>query len=178
MKRFLGIMVWLLLVPAVGHAAAYGLFSYGIGGDVDEASYGFELGGVFLSDWHPAGGVFSLGLGISFADTDDDPPGTQALPGGTTLSGLREYNDGDEQSIGIVFGAELVPQVFGVLGVGYSQQNVVTVGSSGGVFYEADEETDGNVPVLLGVRYLREGLALGIGYETRRGILATIGIAF
>lgn len=74
MKKIIFSSMVFLLFPVMSHGAGYVLATYGSGGEVEGPSYGIEMGGIFLSPYHPAGGAFSVGLGISVADTDEDPP--------------------------------------------------------------------------------------------------------
>jgi hypothetical protein len=114
MKKFLCAMFVVILVPSVSEGAGYVALNYGTGGEVDESSYGIELGGIFLSSYHPRGGAFSVGLGVSLADTDEDPPATPT----------REYNDGNEQEVSLVLGAD--HPAFSVWLVGYATRTCET----------------------------------------------------
>lgn len=178
MKRVFAILTGLLvLLPGVCGASGYFLVNYGIGGRVDEPSLGVELGGIVLSDYHPSGGALSFGVGVSVADTDDDPPSAPKASS-LDLANLSSYDDGNEQEIAVVFGGELSPALFAVAGLGYSTQDTVTLGTSGGTLYKRDSDTDKNATFMLGLRYVIEGLNLGLGFHTRRGIMAGVGIAF
>jgi hypothetical protein len=177
MKRGLAILAGLIVfLPGVCAASGYFLVNYGIGGDIDEPSLGIELGGIFLSSLHPSGGAMSFGLGVSVGDTDENPPSAPATF--SPLTNLREYNDGNEYEITATFGAEMIPALFAVGGIGYATQDTVTIGSFGGQLYEQDTGTDKNTSWMLGMRYVREGLNIGLGFHTRRGIMAGVGIAF
>ncbi len=180
MKRFLTVVgILTVLFPAVCSASGYITANYGIGGgDVDEPSLGIEMGGIFLSNLHPSGGAFSLGLGVSVADTDEDPPSGLQPISGLTYDPLIEYNDGNEQEIDLVFGAEMIPALFAVAGLGYASQDKVRIGTSLDDNYEVDSDTDRNIAWMLGTRYVIQGLNIGIGYHSRRGIMAGIGVAF
>ncbi len=180
MKRFLTILgIFSVLFPAVCSANGYIIANYGIGGgDVDEPSLGIEMGGIFLSNLHPTGGAFSFGLGVSVADTDDDPPSGIQPTSGLTYDPLIEYNDGNEQEIDLTFGTEMIPSLFAVAGIGYAGQDTVRIGTNGEQNYEVDSDTERNVAWMLGTRYVIQGLNVGIGYHSRRGIMAGIGIAF
>ncbi len=178
MKRLLTIFaVGLLLFPSLCLASGYVLVNYGIGGDVDEPSLGVEMGGIFLSDLHPTGGALSFGLGVSVADTDENPP-SALPPSGGPYDSLVDYNDGREQEIDVTFGGELIPSLFAVGGLGYSTQDTTIIGISGGQYYEVETDTDKNATWMLGIRYVIEGLDIGLGFHSRRGIMAGIGIAF
>lgn len=160
MKKIIFPMLFLILYPMLSHGAGYVFASYGSGGEVDGPSYGLEMGGIFLSPYHPNGGAFSVGVGISIADTDEDPPDDPA----------REYNDGNEQEVYAAFGAEITPAFFGVAGIGYASQDIVKP--------EEESDTDSNVSWMLGVRYVVEWFNIGVGYHSRRGVMAGFGVAF
>jgi len=178
-KRIILIISTILIFPGICLASGYVLATYAPGGDeIDGPSLGIELGGISLSDLHPTGGAFSLGLGISVGDSDEDPPSVAKLPPGGPVTGIIGYNDGNEQEVYLSFGAEITPALFGVVGIGYTSQKIVTIGISDGTFYEVDDETDNNISGMLQVRYAREGLILGVGYHSRRGVIASLGIAF
>jgi hypothetical protein len=180
MKRLLTVLaVLLLLFPTVCAAEGYVLVNYGLGGKIDEPSLGVEMGGIFLSSLHPDGGALSFGLGVSIADTDEDIP-SAALPGVPTPAYdlLAEYNDGSEQEVYVSFGAEMIPALFAVAGVGYASQDTVLIGRSGEQYYEVDSESDNNVSWMLGMRYIIQGLNVGLGFHSRRGVMAGLGVAF
>jgi hypothetical protein len=158
MKKIILITLVMIVLPAISHGAGYVLVNYGDGGKVHASSYGLELGGIFLSPYHPNGGAFSLGIGASIADTDE------------TVSD-RKYNDGNEQEICATFGAEIVPAFFGVAGVGFANQDVRKPG-------ETNSSTDNNVTWMLGMRYVVQYMNIGLGYDYRRGVMAGIGVAF
>lgn len=179
MKRLLAIMVvFLVFLPSICAANGYILANYGIGGEVEEPSLGLELGGIFLSNLHPTGGALSFGLGVSVADTDENPPSGIQPASGLTYNPLVEYNDGREQEIDVTFGAEMVPAFFAVGGIGYASQNTVVIGTAGGQNYEVDSDTERNIAWMLGARYAIQGLNVGLGFHSRRGIMASVGIAF
>lgn len=179
MKRLLAALsVFMVLFPVAGMAGGYALVNYGIGGEVDEPSLGIELGGIFLSYLHPTGGALSFGLGVSVADTDEDPPSGLRDQGTRVYDPLVEYNDGNEQEISMTFGAEMIPSLFAVAGVGYASQDTVLIGTSGDQSYEVKSDTDRNVSWMLGMRYIIQGLNIGLGYHSRRGIMAGAGVAF
>jgi hypothetical protein len=159
-KIILGML--LVLLPVISYGAGYVIADYAVGGRIDAPSLGLEMGAIFLSPYHPNGGAFSLGLGISLADTDENPPSFSDHP--------RKYNDGNEQEIYASFGAEIVPAFFGVAGVGYATQDVVKPGGS--------SQTDNNVSLMLGMRYILEGIDIGLGFHSRRGVMASLGVAF
>ena len=163
MKKIIFSALVFLLLPVISHGAGYVLANYGSGGEVDGPSYGLEMGGIFLSPYHPNGGAFSVGLGISIADTDEDPPDVPA----------KEYNDGNEQEVYAAFGAEITPAFFGVAGIGYASQDIVKPDGASG-----DSDTDTNVSWMLGVRYVVEWFNIGVGYHNRRGVMAGFGVAF
>jgi len=174
MKRLLpAVTLFALLFPAICFASGYVLVNYGIGGKIDEPSLGVELGGIFLSDLHPTGGALSLGLGVSVADTDENPPST-----GEPFNSYAKYDDGNEQEIDVTFGAEMIPSFFAVAGVGYSSQDTVTIGSTDSQAVEAGSDTDRNATWMLGARYVIKGLNIGLGFHSRRGVMASVGIAF
>lgn len=164
MKKIISSVVSLLLVPVMAHAAGYVFATYGSGGEVDGPSYGLEMGGIFLSPYHPNGGAFSVGLGVSIADTDEDPPDNPT----------KKYNDGNEQEVYAALGAEITPGFFGVAGIGYASQDIVKPDGALG----EDSDTDTNVSWMLGVRYVMEWFNIGVGYHNRRGVLAGFGVAF
>lgn len=179
MKKFLIAVIMVVFVPAVCLAEGYVLVNYGIGGEIDEPSLGVEMGGIFLSYLHPTGGALSLGIGISVGDTDEDPPSASIPPApAPAYDSIHEFNDGNEQEVYLSFGAEMVPSFFGVAALGYANQNTTTIGVSGGDSYEIDTDKDRNVTWMLGMRYVIEGLNMGLGFHSRRGILASLGIAF
>jgi hypothetical protein len=157
MKKIILITLVMTVLPVISHGAGYVLLNYGDGGEVHAASYGIELGGIFLSPYHPNGGAFSLGIGASIADTDE------------TVSD-RKYNDGNEQEICATFGAEIVPAFFGVAGVGFANQDVINS--------DRTRSTDNNVTWMLGMRYVVQYMNIGLGYDYRRGVMAGIGLAF
>lgn len=164
MKKIIFSALVLLVLPAISHGAGYVLATYGSGGEVDGPSYGLEMGGIFLSPYHPQGGALSLGLGISVADTDEDPP---AIP-------TRTYNDGNEQEVYASFGAEITPAFFGVAGIGHASQDIVKPGTAS----DREKDTDSNVTYMLGVRYAMQWFNIGVGYHSRRGVMAGLGVAF
>ncbi len=179
MKRlFFGVLL-ALLIPGLAHAEGYVLVNYGVAGEIDEPSLGIEMGGIFLSYLHPTGGALSLGIGVSVGDTDEDPPSVPLPPSaGTVYDAFLDYNDGNEQEVNIDFGAELAPSFFGVAGLGYASQNTSTIGFSGDNYYEVATNKETYVTWMLGMRYIIEGLDIGLGYHSRRGIMACAGIAF
>jgi len=181
MKRPLIVLMMLLmlLLPAVCAAEGYVMVNYGIGGDIDEPSLGVEIGGIFLSRLHPEGGAFSFGLGVSVADTDEDVP-IAALPPtpAPPYDLIARYNDGNEQEVYVSLGAEIIPALFAVGGLGYASQDTVLIARSAGQYYEVDSESENNVSWMLGMRYIIRGLNAGLGYHSRRGVMAGIGIAF
>lgn len=164
MKKIILSALVFLLFPVISHGAGYVLANYGSGGEVDGPSYGLEMGGIFLSPYHPNGGALSVGLGISIADTDEDPP---AMP-------TKEYNDGNEQEVHVSFGGEITPAFFGVAGIGYASQDIVKPDGAGG----KDSDTDNYVSWMLGMRYVIEWFNFGVGYHNRRGVMAGFGVAF
>ena len=179
MKKFIIGALMVVILPAVCQAEGYVIVNYGIGGDIDEPSLGVEIGGIFLSYLHPTGGALSFGIGISAGDTDEDPPSASLPPApAPAYDALRDFNDGNEQEVYVSFGAEMVPSFFGVAGLGYASQNTTTIGTSGGQDYEVDTDKDKNITWMLGMRYIVEGINVGLGYHSRRGILASLGIAF
>ncbi|HHO76203.1 MAG TPA: hypothetical protein ENN05_07210 [Deltaproteobacteria bacterium] len=179
MRRLFLVIILAVLIPAMVHAEGYVVVNYGIAGEIDEPSLGIEMGGIFLSYLHPAGGALSLGIGVSVGDTDEDPPSAFLPPSAATVyDTFRDYNDGNEQEVNMVFGAELSPSFFAVAGLGYASQNTTTIGFSGTQYYEVDTGKDINATWMVGMRYIIEGLNMGLGYHSRRGILASLGIAF
>jgi hypothetical protein len=163
MKKIILCTLLITILPLISHGAGYVLGNFGTGGKVHDPSYGLEMGGIFLSPYHPNGGAFSLGLGASIAQTDENPPSDP----------IKKYNDGTEQEIYTTFGAEIVPAFFGVAGVGYASQEIVKPGLSG---KESDTQT--NVAWILGMRYVVRGFNMGVGFDTRRGVTASLGVAF
>ncbi len=179
MKRSILVVFLCMFIPALCQAEGYVFVNYGIGGEIDEPSLGVEMGGIFLSYLHPTGGALSLGIGVSVGDTDEDPPsGSVPLTPAPSYTSLKDYNDGNEQEVYLSFGAEMTPSFFAVAGLGYASQNTATIGVFEGQAYEVDTDKDKNVTWMLGMRYVIEGLNLGLGYHSRRGILAGLGIAF
>jgi hypothetical protein len=179
MKRVFAILAGLMvLLPGVCGASGYLMVNYGVGGTIDEPSMGIELGGIFLSNLHPRGGAVSIGVGLSVADTDEDMPSAQNTYPLPPLSNRKDYNDGDEQEINAVIGAELKDALFVVGGIGYATQKTVTFGWNGGQAYEESSDTEKNATFMLGLRYIVEGLDIGVGFHSRRGIMAGVGIAF
>lgn len=179
MQRFSILCIIALSLPLMCHGAGYVCANYAVGGKIDEPSLGIELGGIFLSSLHPTGGALSVGLGVSIADTDEDPPSAEEPPVTEPVySVLRDYNDGNEQEVTLTFGAEMIPALFAVAGVGYASQDVTTIGTAGDQRYEVDSETDTNISFMVGLRYVIHGLNAGIGYHSRRGVMASLGIAF
>jgi hypothetical protein len=160
MKKIILITIVMIVLPVISHGAGYVLVNYGDGGKVHASSYGLELGGIFLSPYHPNGGAFSLGIGASIADTDE------------TVSD-RKYNDGNEQEICATFGAEIVPAFFGVVGVGYASQDTKTNNGNG-----TSSGTDNFGTWMLGMRYVVKSFNIGLGYDYRRGVTANLGVAF
>jgi hypothetical protein len=165
MKRFF-LITLMVFLPMISHGAGYVIADYASGGEIDAQSIGLEMGAIFLSPYHPNGGAFSLGLGISIADTDENPPSFSNHQG--------KINDGNEQEVYASFGAEIVPAFFGVAGVGYATQDVVKFDTS----QERSSETDNNISWMLCMRYVLEGLNMGLGYHSRRGVMASLGVAF
>ena len=160
-KIILGML--LVFLPVICQGAGYIIADYAVGGRIDGPSLGLEMGAIFLSPYHPNGGAFSVGLGASIADTDED---VSDHPG--------KFNDGNEQEIYASFGAEIVPALFGVAGVGYAAQDVVKVDTEGG----RHSETDNNISFMFGMRYILEGIDIGLGFHSRRGVMASLGVAF
>jgi hypothetical protein len=165
MKKIILVML-LVFLPVISHGAGYVIADYAVGGRIDAPSLGLEMGAIFLSPYHPNGGAFSLGLGISVADTDEDPSSFSDHPG--------KFNDGNEQEIYASFGAEIVPAFYAVAGVGYATQDVVKFDTS----LSRDSETDNNISFMLGMRYILEGINIGLGFHSRRGVMASLGVAF
>lgn len=173
------LIVWVVLAfPVSSHAAGYLIGTYGFGGAMDGMSWGAELGGVFLSEYHPTGDAFSAGVGFSVGQTEDSIPTTSDLPLPAPAEGSKKYNDGNEYEGYLNLGAELVPALFGTVGVGYASQKVVRVARLGDVNYETDSETETHITGMLGVRYVREGFSAGIGFHSRRGVMLSLGVAF
>jgi hypothetical protein len=161
MRKIIFITFVLMVFPMISQGAGYVIANYGDGGKVHASSYGIELGGIFLSPYHPNGGAFSLGVGASIAKTDENAPSDPSI----------EFNDGNEQEICATFGAEIVPAFFGVAGVGFATQDVRKSG-------ETKTSTDNNFTWMLGMRYVVKAFDVGLGYDYRRGIMATLGVAF
>jgi hypothetical protein len=165
MKKIISITLVLMVLPLISHGAGYVLANYGDGGKVDASSYGLELGGIFLSPYHPNGGAFSLGIGASIANTNEHP----------SSSFTGKSNDGNEQEIYVSFGAEIVPAFFGVVGVGYASQDTKTYNAS---TLTTSSGTDRFGTWMLGMRYVVESFNIGLGYDYRRGVTASLGVAF
>jgi len=163
-KILLGML--LVFLPVICHGAGYIIADYAVGGRIDAPSLGLEMGAIFLSPYHPNGGAFSVGLGASIADTDENPPSFSDHP--------EKFNDGNEQEIYASFGAEIVPALFGVAGVGYAAQDVVKFDTLG----DRHSETDNNISFMFGMRYILEGIDIGLGFHSRRGVMASLGVAF
>jgi hypothetical protein len=168
----------LIMVPAISQGAGYVIVDYANGGKIHEPSIGLELGGIFLSSLHPTGGAFSIGVGISAADTDEDPPSALVPAGPMTFDAIRNFNDGTEQEIYGALGAEIVPAFFAVGGIGYSSQDIKVIGTSGGQLYRIESKTENHVTGMIGMRYVLEWLNIGLGYHSRRGVMANLGVAF
>ena len=163
MRRLCGIILMALLIPAVSQGAGYVVGTYGLGGEMGEPSAGLEIGAIFLSDLHPTGGAFSLGIGISIGGTDESPPSTYPPTSPISIRTLVEYNDGNEQAVCLCAGTELTPGLFAIGGLGYATQNVVTIAYAPDGWYQVDSEDDTYVPWLVGIRYAVEGLVMGLG---------------
>lgn len=176
MKKVI-LVVLLAVLPMVSHGAGYVIGDYGVGGKIHDPSYGVELGGIFLSPLHPTGGAFSAGIGVSVATSDDHPTSVEA-PSGTTFTSIKDLNDGNETEIHATFGAEMVPSLFAVAGIGYATQDITTTGISSGQRFKIESKTDHNATGLFGIRFVQEWMNIGLGFHTRRGIMASIGIAF
>jgi hypothetical protein len=176
MKKVI-LVVLLATLPMVSHGAGYVIADYGVGGKVHDPSYGIELGGIFLSPLHPTGGAFSAGVGVSVATTDDNPTSAEA-PLGTNFTSTKNLNDGNETEVHAVFGVEMVPSLFAVAGIGYATQDITTTGVASGQRFKTGSTTDHNVTGLFGVRFVQEWVNIGLGFHTRRGIMASLGIAF
>jgi hypothetical protein len=161
MKKIILITLVMIVLPVISHGAGYVLANYGDGGKVHASSYGLELGGIFLSPYHPNGGAFSLGIGASIANTDEHP--SSSFPG--------KFKDGNEQEIYASFGAEIVPAFFGVVGAGYASQDTKTYNPTG-------SSTDNFGTWMLGMRYVVKSFNIGLGYDYRRGVMASLGVAF
>jgi hypothetical protein len=159
MKRFF-LITLMIFLPMISHGAGYVIADYATGGRIDAQSLGLEMGAIFLSPYHPNGGAFSLGLGISVADTDEKPPSKPQ----------KKYNDGNEEEVYLSFGGEMVPAFFAVAGVGYASQHIVKP--------ESSSETDNNISWMLGMRYILEAIDIGLGVHSRRGVMASLGVAF
>jgi hypothetical protein len=178
MRKTVLMVCMLLLLPGLSHAAGYVIGTYGFGGKMDGSSWGVELGGVFLSDLHPNGDALSAGIGFSVGNTDDNPPSASVPPTGVSPDQIKKYNDGNEYEGYVNFGAELMPSLFGSIGIGYSTQKVLSIGQSGGAYYETRDETEKYVTGMIGLRYVIEGFSMGIGFHTRRGVMLNLGVAF
>jgi hypothetical protein len=163
MKKIILITLAMMVLPVISHGAGYILANYGDGGKVHASSYGLELGGIFLSPYHPHGGAFSLGIGASIANTDENQ----------SSSFTGKFKDGNEQEIYASFGAEIVPAFFGVVGVGYASQDTKTNNGNG-----TSSGTDNFGTWMLGMRYVVKSFDIGLGYDYRRGVTATLGVAF
>jgi len=154
----------------ISQGAGYVIANYGDGGRVHASSYGVELGGIFLSSLHPNGGAFSVGIGASIADTNEHP----------SSDFIGKANDGNEQEIYGVFGVEIVPAFFGVVGVGYASQDKKTyeVSGSSPTTVKSGSGTDNFGTWMLGMRYVVKMFNVGLGYDYRRGVTASLGVAF
>jgi hypothetical protein len=167
MKKIILITLVIVVLPMISHGAGYVLANYGNGGKVHASSYGFEFGGIFLSPYHPNGGAFSLGIGASMAKTDEHP----------SSGFIGKANDGNEQEIYASFGAEIVPAFFGVVGVGYASQDTKTHNESDST-QTTGSGTDNFGTWMLGMRYVVKSFDIGLGYDYRRGVTASLGVAF
>jgi hypothetical protein len=165
MKRFF-LITLMIFLPMISHGAGYVIADYATGGRIDAQSLGLEMGAIFLSPYHPNGGAFSVGLGVSIADTDENPP--------SFSDHQMKFNDGNEQEVYASFGAEIVPAFFGVAGVGYATQSIVKFDTLG----DRHSETDNNISWMLGMRYILEAIDIGLGVHSRRGVMASLGVAF
>ncbi len=176
MKKLLAVLI-ISLLPLPLLAAGYLNFSYGSGGESDATSFGLEMGGIVLSNLHPTGGALCGGFGVSVADTKQSVPAN--LPHtGQNLIWLQDYNDNNQSQISLMGGAELVPSIFAVLGLGYTTQKIAQLGFSNNAYYLIRNRTEHETPWMAGVRYTREMLNLGIGYDVQRGIVMSAGVAF
>jgi len=178
-KKALFSVVFILLLPYAAYCSGYILATYGTGGDIDDSSVGIEMGAIFLSDLHPTGGALSFGLGVSLANSDENPP-SLAYPNSTNKAiWSKDYNDGDEEEVYLSAGAEIVPSLFLVIGGGYATQDIVTImADSTGQMYKISDTTEHHGSAMLQIRYAIEGFTFGLGYHSRRGIIAGAGIAF
>ncbi len=167
MKKIISITLVLMVLPMISQGAGYVLANYGDGGKVNASSYGLELGEIFLSPYHPNGGAFSLGIGASIANTNEHPS--------SNFTG--KANDGNEQEIYASFGAEIVPAFFGVVGVGYASQDTKTHNESNSTL-TTGSGTDRFGTWMLGMRYVVQSFDIGLGYDYRRGVTASLGVAF
>jgi len=168
----------ILLFPISLQAAGYINLNYGTGGNSDATSLGLEMGGIMLSNLHPTGGAVFGGFCVSVADTEDRIPANTIYAGTPVLTNILEYNDGNQSQIGITFGAEIVPTIFMVMGIGYSTQDIVKIGSAASSFYQISDKVEHETPAMFGVRYTQEMLNMGLAYDTERGILLSLGVAF
>lgn len=178
LKKIVLIVGVALMVPGMSFAAGYVIGTYGFGGSMDDISWGAEIGAVFLSDLHPTGDALSIGVGFSVGETDESIPSTSDLVLSGPADAVKDYNDGNEYEGYVSCGAELIPSIFGTLGVGYSRQKVMTVARQGDVYYETDSDTEYHVTGMLWMRYVREGFSAGIGFHSRRGVMLGLGLAF
>ncbi len=180
MKKKILLIILFISLPLTASASVYVLGTYGSGGEIDESSLGLEMGAIFLSYLHPTGGALSVGLGISAANSDENPPSiAYPLIPGTKAIWSKDYNDGDEQEVYLSLGAEIVPSLFLVVGGGYSRQDKVNIiGTSSGQMYEASNTTEHHGTFSLQFRYAIEGITFGLGYHSRRGVLVGLGLAF
>jgi hypothetical protein len=167
MKKIILITLVIAVLPMISHGAGYVLANYGNGGKVHASSYGVELGGIFLSPYHPNGGAFSVGIGASMAKTNEHP----------SSGFIGKANDGNEQEIYASFGAEIVPAFFGVVGVGYASQDTKTHNESNSAQTNATG-SDNFGTWMLGMRYVVKSFDIGLGYDYRRGVTASLGVAF
>lgn len=167
-----------LMIPGISFAAGYVIGTYGFGGSMDDLSWGAEIGAVFLSDLHPTGDALSIGVGFSVGETDDSAPSTSDLSLSGSADAVKDYDDGNEYEGYLSCGAELIPSLFGTLGVGYSRQKVLTVARQGNEYYETDSDTEYHVTGMLGLRYVMQGFSAGIGFHSRRGVMLNLGLAF
>lgn len=178
MRKWLLVLL-MALVPSASFASGYVIGDYGTGGKVKDSSYGIEVGGIFLSPLHPTGGAISIGVGVSKANSDEHPTSNEAPAGVTGPVSVKHLNDGDETEVHLALGAELVPALFAIVGVGYATQERVRTGVfSDGERYMLDSSREHYAAGIFGLRYVREMVNAGVGYDTRRGVMTSIGVAF
>lgn len=177
MKVF--IMVALaLLAAAQAWAAPFWLVNGGSNGTGDKSSIGVEVGGTrIIANRFPLSGEFSMNFDFRSIPSDTflnvnryDEPYT-----------VRTVSYGPEFGYLFKSGVNLDDWVNNLtlqLGVGYSLQSKINIGTgsvTGKHWQQGDRETDVNPVGYGGLLYRIDRLAVSLGYNNRRGVVAGIG---